>query len=105
MASFLCHVFAGTKRFRLERIVRLLPSLVLAEIASDTKRKHGCHSKKQKREEEFPSGLIVVECPPNHCEASGRTECNARNRYGKANLTNLGWLHALLHVCVLQSNA
>ena len=25
MASFFCHVFGGTKRFRLERIVRPLP--------------------------------------------------------------------------------
>ena len=105
MAGLFCHVVAGAKRFRLERIVRLLPSLILAEIASDAERKHGCRSEKHECEEELSGSSIVVEYSPDHCQASCTTECNARNRYGKANLTNLRWLHALLHVCVLQSNA
>ena len=105
MASFSCHVVDGTKRFRLERIVRLLPSLILGEVASDAQRKHRGRSEKHEGEEELPGGFILVECAPDHCETSGAAECDARNRYGKTNLTNLGWLHALLHVCVLQSNA
>ena len=36
MASFFCHAFAVTKRFRLERIVRLLPGYSECLLLSKT---------------------------------------------------------------------